>query len=33
MVGALKYMLKELKKRVPHEYHSIIKVFIKEEAN
>jgi hypothetical protein len=33
MAGALKYTLEELKKRVPREYHSMIKVFIKEEAN
>jgi hypothetical protein len=33
MAGALKYMLKELKKHVPHEYHSMINIFIKEEAN
>jgi hypothetical protein len=33
MTGAPKYTLKELKKRVPHEYHSVIKVFIKEEVN
>jgi hypothetical protein len=33
MASALKYMLEELKKRIPHEYHSMIKVFIKEEVN
>jgi hypothetical protein len=33
MASAPKYMLEELKKRVPREYHSVIKVFIKEEAN
>jgi hypothetical protein len=33
MARALKYMLEELKKHVPHEYHSMIKVFIKEEVD
>jgi hypothetical protein len=33
MARALKYMLEELEKRVPHEYHSMIKVFIKEEVD
>jgi hypothetical protein len=33
MAGALKYMLEELKKHVPCEYHSMIKVFIKEEVD
>jgi hypothetical protein len=33
MAGAPKYTLEELEKRVPREYHSVIKVFIKEEAD
>jgi hypothetical protein len=33
MARALKYMLEELKKHVPHKYHSMIKVFIKEEVD
>jgi hypothetical protein len=33
MASAPKYTLEELKKRVPREYHSVIKVFMKEEAN
>jgi hypothetical protein len=30
---ALKYILEELKKHVPREYHSVIKVFMKEKAD
>jgi hypothetical protein len=33
MARALKYMLEELEKHVPHEYHSMIKVFMKEEVD
>jgi hypothetical protein len=33
MAGAPKYTLEELKKHVPREYHSVINVFIKEEAD
>jgi hypothetical protein len=33
MAGAPKYTLEELKKHVPREYHSVINIFIKEEAD
>jgi hypothetical protein len=33
MAGAPKYTLEELEKRVPREYHSVIKVFMKKEAD
>jgi hypothetical protein len=33
MARAPKYTLEELKKRVPREYHSVIKVFLKEEVD